>query len=91
MTEENLQTLEENVQRRAAERIKSMFIESAQLEDIPKIRKKYEADLKAIESQLESVQAGKLSNVGQAKKNVDSSTQYIEKLHGDFGELGVAK
>ena len=90
MTEENLQTLEENVQRRAAERIKSMFIESAQLEDIPKIRKKYEADLKAIESQLESVQAGKLSNVGQAKKNVDSSTQYIEKLHGDFGELGVA-
>jgi hypothetical protein len=85
-----LKSLQESAKRGGADRLKNLLIEAAQLEDIPKIRKKFEADLKSVDAQLGSVQAGKFQNVGQARQNVDSCGEHTEKLSSDFQELRTA-
>ena len=85
--ESTFQSLEANTRRRAVERIKNLFVDAVQLEDISKIRKKYEADLRSVDQDLGNIQAAKLTNIGQAKYNVDSCAEGIQRLKGDFEEL----
>ena len=85
--ESSFQSLEANTRRRAVERIKNLFVDAVQLEDISKIRKKYEADLRSVDQDLGNIQAAKLTNIGQAKYNVDSCAEGIQRLKGDFEEL----
>ena len=72
------QNLEANTRCRAVERIKNLFVDSVQLEDVSKIRKKYEADLRSVDQDLGNIQAAKLTNIGQAKYNVDSCAEGIQ-------------
>jgi exocyst complex component 3 len=67
--------------------VEKKFKEPASLEDIREMRAEYRRKLNATESQLSSAVRSRLDGVKRARDLIQESSEKIEELHAQFGEM----